>query len=235
MIYVLRAHKWDDFTKSQFYKLKNECENVFLLYDNSINPFPHDESSNNIILINQNECFKINPLHKSTKDQIESQLILFRKKCPLKFDYIWLIEYDVYCDGNWLTTLHCCDELNDDFLATNIYAYKDRILWNHWFGLYGKRWNKPLLKDRMSSFFPITRFSNRFIDILEQNLSIYSGFCEVYIPTLAKQNNLSLQNIPSYIIHPIFFSYKPSYPIQIKLENKNILYHPVTNLLQLIF
>jgi hypothetical protein len=135
-------------------------------------------------------------LHRCNKRQIEAQLLLFEERCERKdYDYIWLIEYDVACDGNWKETLHKVSSKKEDFLATVVCSYAERILWNGWFQLKGPRWLKPPLARRVCSFFPVVRLSRKLMIALRENCGRYSGFCEVYVPTLAVDKGLSCGNL----------------------------------------
>jgi hypothetical protein len=240
-VYVYRTHLWNNFCKSQYEKLQydlgHEC--VFLLFDDTSHPFPLEDynrlskptnKTSHNILTNFSECLLVNPLHRSNKEQVESQILLFHKLCPIDFEFMWLIEYDVFCDGNW-KLLDSCLSMNHDFLATQVYVYHEKILWNYWFALYGPRRKKPLLQDRASGFFPLVRLSKKLIDCLQENIGHYSGFCEVYIPTLAKQKGLTIGNVPLEIIGDIFY-YEPLKKNEIKIDIKNNdkLYHPVTSI-----
>jgi hypothetical protein len=241
-VYVLRLHQWNEFTQFQFHKLYNELKNVFILFDDTLHDFPIGShlstirissslipEDSQVILFNFDECLQINPLHRSNKEQIEAQLIIFNRLCSIPFEYVWLIEYDVFCDGNWNKTLNICESNQTDFLATEVFEYTQQILWNHWFSIYGRRRNKPILSERVKCFFPITRFSKSLILIMEKNIGIYSGFCEVFVPTLAKQNNLSIQNLPFTMFHPTLFVYRHNEKPSIQLLYKNQLLHPITS------
>lgn len=246
-LYVFRTHLWNEFCQCQYDRLKADLgtENVFLLFDDTKNKFPHNYykrwsepdthlSKTRIILNNFDECLSINPLHRSNKEQVESQLLIFYKLYNAEFDYIWLIEYDVFCDGNWKTTLESCDLLSQDFLASKVYTYHENILWNYWFGIYGPRRNKPMLVERVGGFFPLVRISKKLLQTLEKNINKYSGFCEVYIPTVAKQYGLTWGNFPSKMLSDRFYfdPLKTECQSPWPLENNNKLYHPVLQIRQ---
>jgi len=247
IFYVYSTNLWNDFFQQQYNTLQNDLgtENVFLLYDDTKNKFPIKDyirwseldthsTQTNIILNNFDECLSINPLHRSNKEQVESQLLLFSKLCNASFDYIWLIEYDVFCDGNWKTTLESCDLRNEDFLASKVYTYHENILWNYWFAIYGPRRNKPMLSDRVGGFFPLVRISKKLLDALEKNINKYSGFCEVYIPTVAKQYGLTWGSFPKQMLSErfLFDPLKTDCTSPWPLENNNKLYHPVLQIRQ---
>jgi hypothetical protein len=239
--YVLRTHFFNDFIDFQWNKLINDIgiEDCYLMMDDTYLKKPyHDIFSRlnqqiencHIIYINYNECCQINKLHKDNKGQVESQLFILYKIIK-DFDYLYLIEYDVYCDGNWKLTL--TTNQNEDFLATHVDDFNlKNITWGHWFNLKGSKKLKPERKDRVKSFFPITRYSIHFFKMLEKKIGIYTGFCEVYIPSLVKQNNLTYNNFNENILgkHWIFTdeqkeNFKPI------LENNNKLFHPVISIL----
>lgn len=237
-IYIYRTHIWNDFCKKQYKNIQNDCgeENTFLIFDDTFNKFDDLELKTNrlsnnlnnnahIILINFNECKQVNPLHINNKDQVESQVIIFNRLCHVKYDYMWLIEYDVVCDGNWLQTFNKCNDMNEDILSTCVAEYPNEFFWGLWFKIYAKIRLKPRLNERVKCFFPINRFSKKYINVLENNLGIYSGFCEVYFPTLAKQKNCSYKNVPNSMLGSVFiYSLEKKFKVTFKNENK--LYHP---------
>jgi hypothetical protein len=64
---------------------------------------------------------------------------------------------------------------------------------------------------------------------IHDNMGVYSGFSEVYIPTLTKQRGLTYRNLPDSIIGPVFdFFLEKNVKIETHLENK--LYHPVVSM-----
>lgn len=249
-LYVYRTHFWNKFIQSQWESLCRDVgpEHCFLLFDDSKNPVPdyfhshqvmrcrqviHGESSLSsirVIAINQKECEDMNRLHKCNKEQVESQLVLFFLSCPVRdFDFLWLLEYDVYCDGNWLSTLERANSYHQDFLSVDVFEYKEEPLWGHWFKMYGRIRLKPSISDRVKCFFPITRFSQRFLSQLLQCIGRLSGFCEVYIPTLAKKLGLSYANVPKSMLGEMFV-YSDSKEVIPPQKKDDTLYHPIVRL-----
>jgi hypothetical protein len=237
-VYVYRTHFWNDFIKSQHDKLQQDLgiENVFLLFDDTVSRAPHHLDFARLdqpiplcqnIAINFRECQSINPLHRSNKDNIESQIIIFKWLCGRHFDFLWIIEYDVYCDGDWNLALQPVHhDIETGYLAAGVYDHNVHIIWNHWFSLYGRKWNKPPLNERVKSFFPLVRISKELIACIEKNIGIYSGFCEIYIPTLARQNKIKYGSLPiSMLGNP--FDYITEKNIKIEKKNNHKIYHPI--------
>uniref|UniRef100_A0A6C0K3L6 Glycosyltransferase n=1 Tax=viral metagenome TaxID=1070528 RepID=A0A6C0K3L6_9ZZZZ len=205
-LYLYRTHLWDDMRRSMYQKMQHDLgvENVYLLFDNTGNRFEGTLESN-MILFTMEDCWKINRLHRCNKRQIEAQLLLFEERCgERKYDYLWLIEYDVACDGNWKVALNKVSTREEDFLATVVCSYAERMLWNGWFQLSGPRWLKPPLAQRVCSFFPVVRFSRQLIETLRENCGRYSGFCEVFVPTLAFEKGLKCGNLPQEMLGDYF-------------------------------
>lgn len=244
-IMVFRTHFWDSFCTQQFDKLRNQCgsDNVFLLFDDTQTPFPdttapttrlsapNPDPKVRTVLTNFNECISFNKLHRSNKEQVESQIGIFGKLCPVDYDFVWFIEYDVYCDGDWAKVFDVVQakKKTTDFMATKVFEYKDYILWNHWFAITGRRYDRPPLTERVKGFFPIVRISTALMKEIHDNMGVYSGFSEVYIPTLTKQRGLTYGNLPDSIIGPVFdFFLEKNVKIETHLENK--LYHPVVSM-----
>lgn len=233
IVYLYRTHMWDDVRKSMYRKMQKDlgAENVFVLFDNTKNQLK-GVSEANMILFTTEDCCKINRLHRCNKRQIEAQLLLFEERCGRAYNYLWLIEYDVACDGNWKEALGKVSSSNEDFLATMVCTYADRILWNGWFQLTGPRWLKPSLTRRVCSFFPVVRMSRKLIETMRNHCGQYSGFCEVFVPTLAFEKGLSCGNLPQEMLGD-YFTYEESPRSKEKafvLENPqhdHRLYHPI--------
>jgi hypothetical protein len=248
-VYVYRCHVWDDFTREQFRRLQADCgeEDVFVLYDDTRNRFPETAEpgvrparcsdrpapGTNVVLVNYRECAQINDLHRDNKEQVESQVIRFRRACPVPFDRMWLLEHDVVCDGDWKATLARCDDTEEDFLATCVEEFEENRFWGLWYKLYGTIPRKPRLATRAKSFFPVVRLSSQMIEALEQNLNRYSGMCEVYFPTLAKHAGLKYGNVPKEMLGSLFV-YSVKKDFRVVFGNKNQLYHPIVSFDQVV-
>jgi hypothetical protein len=203
--------------------------NVYLLFDNTKSNMTDTflkQYKNNIILVTDQKCKDKNPFFKNQVITCEFGLIIaydYLKQQNKLFDYIWLIENDVYCDGNYLECFNISNEPND-FLATYVADYSEENKdWVHWKSIEGEI--APLdLSQRVKSFFPITRYSIKLLDSLKENLGKSSGFCEVYIPTLAKYNNLTYGNVNPKMIGEFQF-YKIIDNKNIPNNNDNRLWH----------
>lgn len=241
--YVLRTHFFNKFIHYQWNKLINEVgiENAFLLMDDTHLEKPiyedinrlNKKSNSHYLYINYDECCQINKLHKDNKGQVESQLYILFQLIPHDFDFLYLIEYDVFCDGNWLLTLNKNNDNKADFLATHVDDYSIKHLsWGHWFNLDGSKRLKPKREDRVKSFFPITRYSFHFFKMLEKEIGKYTGFCEIFIPSLVKQKNLTYSNISFECIgkHWIFTD-ELKHHFNPSLENNHKLFHPIIHIL----
>lgn len=227
-IYLLRAHVLDQITLVAWDKFNKELKNVYLLFDNTKSNMTEDfynKYEKNIILVTDQKCKNINPLYKNQLITIESSLIIaynYLIQNSINFDYLWLIESDVYCDGNYKECLNA--PVNTDFLATQVQDYYlDNPDWMHWNSIDGEL-SQLDLNERVRSFFPVTRYNRKFLDIIQSNLGKSSGFCEVYIPTLAKYNNLTYGNINSDLVCH-FEWYKVINQETKPNDNNNCLWH----------
>jgi hypothetical protein len=102
--------------------------------------------------------------------------------------------------------------------------------WYWWSKLEGEISKVPKNK-RRGCFFPINRFSKRFLEVLEQNLSRSSGYCEVYFPTLCHVNGLVLKSMSLRAFGT--FRCTPNMTteeVQKIKPDDHRMYHPVKNL-----
>ncbi len=169
------------------------------------------------------DCKRINPLHESVSYSLESDLyILYEKFRDEEYDYVWLVEDDVYCDGR----LDKCIEFNshrkEDFLASFVEDYGETEAELNWFWWnHLKNWSPPI-EQRVKSFFPVTRYSRRFLECVHDNVGKSTGYCEVYIPTLAKTNGYTYGNIENRSIGALTLGTIDTKSLQ---NNDNRLYH----------
>jgi len=231
-VYVLRAYlmneqtikAWDKFLKN----LPNE--RCFILYDNTKNTMNiHSEFyntyKNQIILHTETDSEKINSLHASIKSTPESSIIIAYNyiSSKISFDYLWLIEEDIYIDGSLKDILSRFNSDNSDILARDIEEYNESPNWNNWSNFFGQYKNLELNK-QVKVFLPIIRFSHNYLEILKANLGVSSGFCEVYFVTLAKNNNLTYNNLPDNMFGE-FYAHKVINLSNLPNNNDNKLYH----------
>ena len=228
-IYVIRTHKCSTHFMEQWDKVLKELPNdrLYVIFDNTSNNLPpefHKKYMHHIIVYTEENARRMNPLHMDVKSSVDTSIELIYSKIMYKpFDYLWLIEDDVFCHGNWYDTLSKIDTNNTDFLATYVEKHDVSIAWVHWEAIHGDMRTTPM-KDRVKSFFPLTRYSRRMLECAHAEFGKSSGFCEVYFPTLANKYNLTFDNIDPDIIGA-FLLWEAAIP-QVPAHNK--LYHKYT-------
>lgn len=250
-VYIIRTHIYDSTVASTHIKLLNDFgyDHVYVLFDDTKAkcPLQHRRwndttETGHVICINESECFKLNKYHKTEPKSRSGRVEAHVAACVYAigqdtFDYMWLIEFDVVCNGSWKSALQVYNDTSDaDFLcksSDNQYVeeiitpmrYPDFYLWDY---LNGPIANVPEIYKR-ACFFPIVRISNEFTKTIIKNLSINSGFCEVYFPTLALVNGMKLE--PMKLTTFGVFRYRPVIKIgEIPTEEDDRLYHPVKKL-----
>jgi hypothetical protein len=252
-ICVLRTHVLHPKVFERYMKLQNDlgAENVFMLVD-----VTRDETLKqleslgerhvkwsarkhimdpHIITITEDDCKRLNSLHKNSMENAEAHFVACKVALePQHYHYLWMIEYDIHCHGNWTHFMNGMKRIRADLLckgfdgdsAEDVMTPYNNPKWYWWLALTGSM-TKTKLEDRRGCFFPIVRCSKLFLEVLENNLNINSGFCEVYFPTLCYINNLVLEAMPlsSFGI----FRFKPVLPENeldaIPINDK--LYHPL--------
>jgi hypothetical protein len=226
------------FTQMQMQLGKNR---VFVLFDetNNLPNLPHvrwnsaDTYQSSIITINEEDCNRINLLHSKgshpgSMHKVEAHVYACYKAIKQDYDYLWLIEYDVY-SNDFKAALSSFHNVHADML-TRIYSSKyswRNKKWFWWDKLEGEI-NNTQMQQRRRCFFPVNRFSKKFLQVIEQNLSKSSGYCEVYFPTLCYINGLILKSMPSNTFG--IYRYQPvisTNEIEKIRSYDNRLYHPV--------
>lgn len=247
-VYVLRTHVWNDHTNYMFEQMQQQLgrANVFVLFDksNGAPGVPHTNwnapartSGPQVITISEDECAQINQLHNKgehngSMHRAEAHIYACYKAIRQPYDFLWFIEYDIY-SKDLGKALHPFDKIKADMLTTTfgISRYNRATRkWFWWEHLDGEISTIPL-KKRRRCFFPINRFSKKFLQVIAENLSVNSGFCEVYFPTLCRLRGLSLKFFPKKLFGT--FRYQPSIPEEEVLKirhDDHRLYHPVKQL-----
>ena len=240
-IYVLRTHFVNDKVLRLYSQYQEDFgkSNVFMLLDTT-NIVEIPTSINNLITITKEQAEKIDPLinehnlpgmyYRAESAYIHLYDELTRHHC--NFDYLWLIEYDVYCKGSFAKALQPCHNIECDFLAKGrddgieVRKFWKCPSWCWWDDLFGELKKLPH-HNRKGCFFAITRVSTRMLDTIKANLGRSTGFCEVYFPCLCVANGLSYKSIPFESIGDVRFRPELSQDDVEKYAEANKLYHPV--------
>ena len=201
------------------------------------------------LVFNDKECIAINSMHDKGYGHTskcswsfwhpETSAVFFHDFLVARnvpFDAFWFIEYDVRCHGSFKKPIQACDAIQADFMAK---GGDDRFEfrrgrtdpWCWWQHIEGELASQVPIADRVGCFFPMTRYSKRFVSALREQFGKSSGFCEVYCSTLCERCNLVLRPMPSSVFAA--FAYQPTISIdsfnqmtRVVPEN-DLLYHPV--------
>ena len=168
-IYILRTHFWNDALNKIYKKMQNELgeSNVFILFDDTGGKFQSSdiEKTNSVIITTDDGCRKINKLHRKSFYNIDSQLYFLAdhlNNLRIRSKFIWLIEYDIICNGNWLETLSTTFKYKSDFMGYNYIQPENYKKWPWWNEL-----SYPVKQEnKRGCWFPITRISNKLLNIV---------------------------------------------------------------------
>jgi hypothetical protein len=240
-VYVLRVHFINENVMSLYKQYQRDfgVTNSFMLLDTTnIEYVP--SGIHNLITIDKEQAEAIDPLINS----YNLGTMYYRAEAPSiraadgvaalfgNFDYLWIIEYDLYCHGSFAEALKPCHHIEADLLAKgrDDSIEKRRFYldphWVWWGDLWGELAKMPLMA-RTGCFFPIVRMSQRFIETLRENLGRSTGFSEVYFSNLCVAYGLKYKTIPWICIGDVRF--QPDYTLEElqKTALPNRLYHPV--------
>jgi len=196
-------------------------DRVYLLFDATKSKPPKDP---HLLQFTNQECASANRFHVDNWTNVEYKISLLDKPLKKKMcedDFIWMIESDVGCDGDITTCLHKASSSRADFMAFNIKTYVTDPKWTWWDSLRGEIDGAIPLKKRIGCFFPVTRYSRAMVDAVIRNMGKSSGFCEIYIPTLAMAEGLVVEELPSSMKGDVGFAIYKKLP-----EKRNhVLYH----------
>ena len=179
----------------EFKKIKDSCSkdhDIVLLYDNTRNDFKiNADYEYHIIDDKVGERIGYKSSEKGISyDGLYPVLDFFLKKS--NYEYYWRIEYDVRFAGSWDIFFNHFLDNDSDLLATSVKTYAQNPEWPCW----GKL-NFNVEKSRqIGIFFPVVRFSNRALKLLDNKFkSGIFGFCEVIVPTLISLEGFKINDI----------------------------------------
>ena len=117
-------------------------------------------------------------------------LFFFYRKFP-NYKYYWYIEYDVEFGGHWSFLFDTFKNSKADFISSYVQKYLKYQYWPWWsLDHPGQHISKT---DRIRSFNPIYRISNRALSFLNKELQTgWKGHHEVLLATLLHQNKFKL-------------------------------------------
>lgn len=183
---------------------------LILCYDNTTASYCADDWAHipglEVMLFTFDDCLAANPTHMKTRDNYDSIIGIMYDRI-LRHDgewaYLWFIENDVMCKGNWGATLARVTNRKEDMLATAVDNYNPCSAgWGGWDALH--YWKDVPLNERWKAFVPIGRYSRRYIEKLRAMLGITSGWIEIYLSTLCVKSGFALANLPPDMFGPWF-------------------------------
>jgi hypothetical protein len=175
---------------------------------------------------------RCNPLHISNRDTYETEICIMYDSLTFHFDYLWFIENDVVCNGDWKETLDKCNGITTDFLATSVASIHQEPNWAGW-GYTFWAYDVPYA-ERWKAFVPISRHSRKLIELYRENLGKISCYCESYFATLCARSGMSMDNFPTDMIGS-YYTWFFQDPDAVKFfedicaahPNEHRLYHPI--------
>jgi hypothetical protein len=234
---LFKCHKKDEVTFEHLRKLQNESpHDVFAIFDcthkdamagawnfsiadylESGYPLPDDE--------------KLSYLPEMPP---ESKLIYFNPeyanllfwKLTNTYDYYWIIEYDVFLNGNWKDFFEICDRSKADLIQT----YRKQLIYpgQPFFTKFWETYNFDVPDEQKHGMFgPVARFSRKLFQVLDKEyLSGKHGFYEAIVPTLACMNGLTVCDINEI---GEFFNYEFYHPYTFCGHENNVNWKIMVN------
>jgi hypothetical protein len=224
-VILFHCHFLNERILKEFKKIIGSCcrnHDIVLLYDNTKRDFKLNEKIN-FYLFDSTTAQKLR--YSESRIKIEPKwynsefaVLDFFLKNP-SYKYYWRVEHDVSFSGIWSRFFDFFKENSADFISTYIRGYNEDKSWYWWDAINLKLDNNQ----KVVSFFPIERFSNRALKLLDNKYkSGISGFCEVVVPTLLNLEGYKLQDIGRkwydkstflYKHKPLKKIYKLSHPV----------------------
>jgi len=163
---------------------------VFFLFDqeNGVNRLKGDEEEVKVHSFGISEILKMGFSMMSDRlipGNVFFAHIHFYEAHP-EYDYYWLVEDDVRYSGNWATFFDTFSGYKHDFVSTNLFDYDQHPDW-YWWHEFSHPTKRVELNERLRSFDPIYRMSNRAFRYFAEELRTgWRGHYEQLIPTLLR-------------------------------------------------
>lgn len=124
----------------------------------------------------------------------ELPVLLFARAHP-RFDYYWVIEYDVRFSGSWDDFFGACATSTADLLATSITRYDENPDWSHWPSMKLPGLEVPRAQ-WLRGFFPVYRLSRKAANCIDASYQAAAhGHMESLFPTLVHHAGLIVEDI----------------------------------------
>ncbi|MEO8451272.1 MAG: hypothetical protein ABI647_15870 [Gemmatimonadota bacterium] len=112
-----------------------------------------------------------------------------------RYDYFWLVEYDVDFAGDWLQFFGLAMTSTADLIGTALQHRPAHLDWQHW-----ARFEPPsdvTERSQVRGFFPLARFSRRLIESYVETMASgeWRGHHEAAIPTIALDQGLTIADL----------------------------------------
>ncbi len=148
----------------------------------------------------------------------------------LPFDYIWRLEGDVHCHGNWSLCLAPAAARPHDLLCATQPLRNERGEATWQFPRLGGALAAVPLEERSGCFMPVMRLSRRAMQLVDQQMGVSSGYLEAFYPTLVDQAGMGMTGLPKASVGHIDVQRNESAQTMQRLLRaplNNRLYHPV--------
>jgi len=203
---VLQTHKLSSESLAEFYRIFQECNEVFdvyILYDNSRNDFDSSclEKPINYYLVDIEFLAKRYSLnHFSDPVSMTPGNVCFawfEFSSKHHYDFYWFIEYDVRFTGNWKSLFQYFEgQSESDLLGTALTSYDERKNWKWWKTLRAPWFSFLRNSEKIRGFFPVIRLSSGALNALKNaNQRGWKGHHEVVIPTVLHRLHFSIEDI----------------------------------------
>lgn len=208
------AHYIDEFTIEQYNKLKSELPERFDLYwwpdDNCCTELPNGidfiKFSHSTIFSYKDKFNFYNPFRSI-------ELLYQENEWFNKYKYYYIVEYDVYFNGNWKDLFITLQKYDDDLIGSHIYKYDKEYMatniYEQFLPLEYYTQNEFDIVKGCVSFMRISNKALRTIVYYNKN-DIKDYLYEIYVPTIINMNNMKIMSITDFRIdRDDFVNYYP--------------------------
>lgn len=248
---VLMTHTWGSRLEFMYNKLKT-IHDTILLVDNSTQDYTFPEES---IFFNKSEFEQIDNIseYKTFMNNFNPFFKIY--DTLIKYNYVYMIEYDVEFLGSWERLFNLTDGIKSDLIISSLTSNYPNIkkrkntrkinedeilkigkvtgLCKYSFPEKNIQADKSIL-DIPSDYFSIglcsfSRYSKKYLNFLYNELPHYKDYFELLIPSLALYHNFSIISLLDTYpdICGVFLPSIQNMQINVSYNKINKLFHPI--------
>lgn len=211
-LYVLRTHVWNSPIQRMYEQMQADLghQRVWILCDVTHGIPDELPQTSRLVKTTEDECRAVNPLHHTSYYNAETVFLLFDEWVSDDYDYVWFIEYDVRCIGNWRSALTAAVSSAPlaDWVAKSCFDPRPPPRDNADFTDSVDNLTGAQLTEIRQSLFSTVRCSRRLLQFFRNKyFGRLTAYCELLLPTVAYHHGFVITTLDESVAGAHFWAY----------------------------